>query len=31
VAGAPVVIDRQPTRVEADDVMAAALRVVEAT
>jgi 5-methylthioadenosine/S-adenosylhomocysteine deaminase len=31
VAGAPVVIDRQPIRVDAGDVMAAALRVVEAT
>ena len=31
VAGAPVVIDGQSTRVDSDDVMAAALRVVEAT
>lgn len=29
VAGTPVVLDRQPTRVDVDDVMAAALRVVE--
>jgi 5-methylthioadenosine/S-adenosylhomocysteine deaminase len=29
VAGQPVVIDRQPTRVDADDVMAAAIRLVE--
>jgi hypothetical protein len=26
-----VVIDRHPTRVDADDVMAAALRIVDAT
>ena len=31
VAGTPVVIDRHPTRVDADDVMAAALRIVDAT
>ncbi len=31
VAGSPVVLDGQPTRVDADDVMAAALRVVEGT
>jgi len=31
VAGTPVVIDRQPTRVDADDVMATALRIVEST
>jgi 5-methylthioadenosine/S-adenosylhomocysteine deaminase len=31
VAGAPVVIDGQSTRVDSDDVMAAALRIVEAT
>lgn len=31
VAGTPVVLDRQPTRVDVDDVMAAALRVVGAT
>jgi 5-methylthioadenosine/S-adenosylhomocysteine deaminase len=29
VAGQPVVIDRHPTRVDADDVMAAAVRLVE--
>lgn len=29
VAGSPVVVDGQPTRVDTDDVMAAALRVVE--
>lgn len=29
VAGQPVVIDRQPTRVDADDVMAAAIHLVE--
>ena len=31
VAGSPVVLDGQPTRVDNDDVMAAALRVVEGT
>lgn len=31
VAGRPVVVDGQPTRVDTDDVMAAALRVVEGT
>jgi 5-methylthioadenosine/S-adenosylhomocysteine deaminase len=31
VAGAPVVIDGQSTRVDSDDVMAAALRVVDGT
>lgn len=31
VAGSPVVLDGQPTRVDTDDVMAAALRVVEGT
>lgn len=31
VAGSPVVVDGQPTRVDTDDVMAAALRVVEGT